>query len=407
MFEIACQLAVDEMAQKKVRFEQGKRKSYNEGKVCSGFVCYGYRVNERGHVVIYEPEAEVIRYIFNSYANTDISSRKLFKELVDNGTFKPYSYSESGKTKILLIINNPAYSGGKSKTSFGNKVRKFEWNYPAIVSKELQEKAIVKCKAARTQSKCQTKYIYYAKSLVKCTCGYKMIGNSSLFTYTCPACHRVVQINFLDHVAWESAMRLKAQEYSENKRSTIDKYSWDIVINKKKIEYKEVRLVELDKLEYKAVKDASNITNNELHDKFLNEKLGAIKKERKDIKKAILTLLDSIFEMEKFLEKIEKDADAKIDYETLREIKDDTKRSEICREVIDSIELTEIDSQHLGITVNPNKAVADELKTSWVYDKTRVTRPHLIMCSKGEGDKDVTKEIVRRFSYTKRKRGLA
>ena len=60
------------VSEMKVKMKRGEKENVLEGKTNGGVPAYGYRTEKHKYYII-ENEAEVIRYIFEMYANTDIT----------------------------------------------------------------------------------------------------------------------------------------------------------------------------------------------------------------------------------------------------------------------------------------------------------------------------------------------
>jgi DNA invertase Pin-like site-specific DNA recombinase len=82
MFEVACSVAINEMADKALRFAQGKRKAVEEGKAVTGKVLFGYRIDEKTKKIDIDDEqygntASIIKDIFTLYTTTSLSTKAI------------------------------------------------------------------------------------------------------------------------------------------------------------------------------------------------------------------------------------------------------------------------------------------------------------------------------------------
>lgn len=163
-FALFSEMAVQEMEQKKARFNRARKRNDEKGKYNGGYVAYGYKV-EDGYIVINEEEAKIVRLIFTELASGRYSCDGLARELQDRGIkFK-------GK-KILFsnvrgILKNKIYCGEQVTTS--GAVR----NVPQIVSKELYDKARAAISANNpTKTNSTTNRYCFGLRLIKCPyCG--------------------------------------------------------------------------------------------------------------------------------------------------------------------------------------------------------------------------------------------
>ena len=71
----------DEMFKK---CDRGRRQTAKEGRYIGGYICFGYKV-ENKHIVIDPQEADLVRKVFTMYADGNISAAKIAKELDGQG----------------------------------------------------------------------------------------------------------------------------------------------------------------------------------------------------------------------------------------------------------------------------------------------------------------------------------
>ena len=176
-------LAQEESRKTSERLKFGFRESVKKGTVLGNDCIWGYR-KEKGKLVIVPEEAEMVRTIFDLYANGNLGIRAVAKMLSDSGlrntNGNPFSFST-----IKGILVNPKYKGFYC----GNKTHKVhflsneiayvpkdEWvvyedheKVPPIVSAELWDKANRKLKersekmSSSDKTSYQNKYLYSGK----------------------------------------------------------------------------------------------------------------------------------------------------------------------------------------------------------------------------------------------------
>lgn len=176
-------LAQEESRKTSERLKFGFRESVKKGVVLGNDSIWGYR-KEKGKLVVVEEEAEMVRLIFDLYANENMGVRAIAKVLNDlgyrNTSGNPFSFSS-----VRGILGNPKYKGFYC----GNKTHKVhflsneiayvpqeEWvmyedheKVPPIVSAELWDKANRKLKeraekvASSDKTSYQNKYLYSGK----------------------------------------------------------------------------------------------------------------------------------------------------------------------------------------------------------------------------------------------------
>ena len=154
---IMAGVAQDEVRKLSSRVKFGHKQAIKNGVVLGNSHFYGYDKKD-GKLVINEKEAEMIRYIFETYATGDSSTNRIEDDLYNMG-YRNYKGGKINSSVIKNIIRNPKYKGFYC----GNKVKiidmftkkqhflsEEEWvmykdeegeTVPAIVSEELWEAA--------------------------------------------------------------------------------------------------------------------------------------------------------------------------------------------------------------------------------------------------------------------------
>lgn len=180
---IMASIAQDEVRKISERVKFGFKRAIEKGTVLGNNRIWGYQ-KENGRLVIDEKEAEVVRLIFELYANQRMGIRAISTYLADHGYENSRGNAFSFST-IRGILSNPKYKGfycGRKSTKVDYKMStikafapdqwvmyKDEENVPPIVSEELWEKAnFILAKRSAKQSaedktSYQNKYAYSGK----------------------------------------------------------------------------------------------------------------------------------------------------------------------------------------------------------------------------------------------------
>ena len=206
---IMSSIAQDETRKISERVKFGFRESIKKGTVLGSNNIWGYR-KENGKLVIVPEEAQMVREVYDMYANMDVGVRRIAKILSEKGyrnsNGNPFSFSS-----IRGILGNPKYKGYYC----GNKTHKIDFRHndvkrlspeewvmyednesvPPIVSVELWERANKKLKErsqkvmSEDKSSYQNKYLYSGKIICgeHGTCYHHTIykyksGNKELWT---------------------------------------------------------------------------------------------------------------------------------------------------------------------------------------------------------------------------------
>lgn len=386
LFEFACNRAVEEMNDKKIRTRQGRINAQANGGLGCSRPAYGYTIKDK-RLAINEEEAEVIRYIFDTYANgKQTSTKTIYRDLRDRGIFEAYPSENTGYKRILKILKNKSYSGRNKKGL----------QYPPIVSAELQDAAIYKAEHARQGEKATHKHTYYCSGLLFCECGGRMHGNHGYDSYTCSLCGKRIGINQLDHVAWGEAQVIKTLQMKQDRRTTIADAERQLHDNNQRMAAAERRLRELEDAEEDIAKASLTISNKEKRDAFRKRETEAVRVEQKELNNTIAKLTQDNDRLQRILNP----SNDKLNEELfLAGISDDKKRKEVINETIESIKVERIDEKRVKFLITPTVAAwgwSVPYVTHYVYDRTKRTHPSLFRVT-GEVTEDVTKQIVKRL----------
>ena len=159
-------VAQDEIRKLSERIKFGFRQSIKNGRVLGNDKLYGYDKKDCV-LTINEEEAEIVRIIFDLYANHGMGTRKISQKLLEMG----YTSREGNSFNVLTIrhmLENPKYKGwycGNKSQSIDYRTKKkvfldeSEWvmypdpTIPAIVPEELWDRANAIYKERRKQMK--------------------------------------------------------------------------------------------------------------------------------------------------------------------------------------------------------------------------------------------------------------
>lgn len=163
---------------------------------------FGYRLSEDGKgLVIYEPEARVVRMIYTWYVEGDedgdrLTSRPIAARLTEmgvltwadvHGGFKKRARGEWAWRNVINILKSETYVGswhyGRRNAATGEIHPRETWltlEVPAIVNRELWKKAQEQRKANTTRARRNVKREYLVRRRIRCgACGSGVCGFSS------------------------------------------------------------------------------------------------------------------------------------------------------------------------------------------------------------------------------------
>lgn len=171
---VMAAVAQDEIRKLSERLQFGFRQAIKNGHVLGNDRLYGYH-KEKGVMTIHEEEAEIVRTVFDLYANHGLGTRKISRRLLEMG----YTSREGNAFNVLTIrhmLENPKYKGWycghkTQNVNYRTKEKVFfdenEWimypdpKIPAIVSEELWDRANALYRKRSEQMKAHAKGASY------------------------------------------------------------------------------------------------------------------------------------------------------------------------------------------------------------------------------------------------------
>ena len=197
---IMSSIAQDEVRKISERVKFGFKRAIENGVVLGNDRIWGYEKKD-GRLVIKEDEAEMVRTIFNLYANERLGIRTIANTLNSMG-YRNTKGNDLSFTTIRGILSNPKYKGyycGRKSSKIDYKLKTIkhfpedEWvmykdeeNVPPIVSEELWDKAnlILSKRSAKQSAEDKTGYQNRYPYRGKIICGiHKLPYYRSLYRY--------------------------------------------------------------------------------------------------------------------------------------------------------------------------------------------------------------------------------
>lgn len=142
------------------KVKRGMNETRQKGNFTGGTIIYGYKV-ENHKVVIDEEKAEVVRFIYDQYAQ-GVYVKDIIKTLTERGIFN--HGKKFARNTIYNILKNEKYFG-----IYRHNGEAFENIYPAIVPKEVYEKVRQKIDTNK-YGKRSVEVVYMLRN--KMVCGY-------------------------------------------------------------------------------------------------------------------------------------------------------------------------------------------------------------------------------------------
>ena len=217
MFAIFGAMAEQEGYIRKERMARGRRQSIKDGKYVGGFIPFGYKISEDHRIVIDESEAVVVRKVFNRYATSSVSMKKIGMELIQSGEI-PYSNYQDASARVQQILENEKYTG----CSFG----KLQMCYPPIIEKELYDRVKQLREERKTQPKTIRKHTSLLQGIIRDGLTKRALvaqPNTSMYALFLKYTNGTkfessVNLNVADSVAWHLTMN-----YQKNNNKFLSK----------------------------------------------------------------------------------------------------------------------------------------------------------------------------------------
>ncbi len=225
----------------------GKRGTAKQGRVPTGKLPYGYRIEEDGRAEVIEEQAEVVRRIFRMYVDEGMGSYSIAVRLTEEGI-----PTQTGKllwlqSRVHHILGNAAYTGawlyGKYRhvsTEDGMKIHEqprdtwIEISIPQVIDDETWERAQALKKQRSRKAKRNTKVLYLLQHLLRCgECGHNFharatwtsisVRNGKKYTYELPTPRRYYMCNGMQ------SMRLGCRERPHIRAEQLEEPIWNEV----------------------------------------------------------------------------------------------------------------------------------------------------------------------------------
>ena len=326
-----------EMKVKKARFQSAKALLKQEGKVDVAKVMFGYYKAKDKTIKIKEEEAEIIRKLYEDYTTKPISLQTLYNDFVNKGYLKQI---KGGSARVARYLSELAYSG-----------RRTDRKYPAIVTEEQQDKAIEKMKKGKSLSKNVDKNVYLAKGLIYdsvTNCTMNGSGNRGVYR-THNGKLEVVNLNAVDSIVWDVAIKLKALQLANLQISNKEQYEQQIVELEKQLENINEILEDNQAKQKKALKQ---LLDGKVSENIYNEVAEDLTARQKEYGKRKLQITNEMAKLKR-LSEIEDTSTIAQRQENIADVTDDIVRREIINEVIDKAVMERVNGNEKIITIYP------------------------------------------------------
>lgn len=332
--------------------------------VASGTLAYGYRKSEDKTIEVCEPQASIVRELFNLYATKQWSLITLHDHLAtkDDSFFKLSSQSSTRACRVSAIIHNTLYSGNNTKNSNV---------YPPIVTPQLQEDCIAIANANLKGIRQNTKYIFYGKGLLR---NYSDPRHRLLTAEIGQCCYRtnrddspkfMVSANAIDTILKREMIVLKPISLGEARDKDIEQYKLKIEENNKAID---ILQKEIDKLNASNLRVETLLAKGKIRESIADEQKKVNDKQIRDFNKHMVELKTENSQLNNI---IDADKEGSITHATFWEIYNTTDDKLIKKHidsVVDEVRVYNVDkfTKRLEIVGKPH--VAHLVHTDYIVE---------------------------------------
>lgn len=169
-FGMLAVFAEQEMYNAKDRMNRGKQAAKERGQFVGGRLRYGYRLNKYKRFDTYEPEAAIVREVFDMMCSGLHSYNSIAREMVERGEDGFKDLKQAFK-KVQNILKGEAYCGGQVESEKG-----YNYVYPAIIDKETYEKAQAQLAKNQLKPKRVYKHVFLGRGILKDYNGFTLCG---------------------------------------------------------------------------------------------------------------------------------------------------------------------------------------------------------------------------------------
>lgn len=179
---IAAAIAEEDLTRYSNNVAWSVKDRFQRGEMILGAKVYGYRKTRENRLVIYPPEAQIVKEIFETYVQGNISTVRIAKELNARNLPSP-SGGAWRNSQILYILRNEKYygdmilqktymEGGTKKVNRGEKDRYYvEGSHEPIVSRELWMRVQeIRTKRANSKLVGAPQKSYPFTGIIRCEC---------------------------------------------------------------------------------------------------------------------------------------------------------------------------------------------------------------------------------------------
>ena len=376
----------------KCRIANKKAEMKRNHQVASGTLAYGYRKSEDKTIEVCEPQASIVRELFNLYATKQWSLITLHDHLAtkDDSFFKLSSQSSTRACRVSAIIHNTLYSGNNTKNSNV---------YPPIVTPQLQEECIRIANENLNGIRQNTKYVFYGKGLLRNYSDPRHrlltaeIGQCAYKTNRDDEPTFMVSINAVDTILKREMIVLKPISLGEARDKDIEQYRVKIDENNKAIY---ILQKEIDKLNASNLRVETLLAKGKIRESIADEQKKVNDKQIRDFNKHMVELKTENSQLNNI---IDADKEGNITHATFWEIyntTDDKLIKKYIDEVIREVRVYNVDkfTKRLEIVGKPH--VAHLVHTDYLV-KSKGGRVRIITINKRDPSDQADINVKVRF----------
>ena len=271
-----------------------------KGEIVGGTMPFGYRFDENKRLVEYKEEADIVRYIYDSY-EAGLSQVKIARKLKEK-----YPTHNFLLSRVTQILNNELYTGikrpaGTVATNRAGKVYKtykYDRQYPPLITVEQFQKCREIADNNRNE-RTPSIHLYYGYKLIKCPeCGGFWGGGSQRNSYHCRNAYNdsirdvsnfgkvhckykhAISINLMDSLLWHVASTLHAKYLLQDTSQTRKEYEAKLKEVQEQLDY---TIKQLSGIKFKKERIADGYADGAYTKEKYREKLAKVDEESQSL----------------------------------------------------------------------------------------------------------------------------
>ena len=413
VFTLFAQMAESEMRSKLVRWKRTKTVYSKHGQYSGGRIKFGYHV-VNGKIEEFTEEADMVRTIFDLYAESKQGMVPLYREMKERGI-------RLSLPTVNAILRDKAYTGFREGMTFKDGRTLNPRKFPRIISDE-QWNLVAEKRGISQTKKDKTRKHWFGSKLVICdVCGRHYIANAGCQVYSCiqhssratgERCpnSRTISINVLDSILWDAASDKHKDFLLRDHTDRVKKYAKEIKAIDEKLKHLNMLISDVTK---KKKRVADMYVRNVYNEQEMEHELEKIDNQNSEN----INKHTKLSEDRKRLENLCNAGESSVDAAFMQAVRDNVELSSgmLSNAEMDGIVKQHVKEVHLSDDIDKNGKVFRKIEIiffdgctrTYIVQRNQYTKNHKqFMCESYEGQGGIRHpsfiEILHRTTWNPR-----